>query len=156
MCCEACRKDLEPDAPIYRVALPYSHPLAYRSSACIFRVCAACLRPPNVYVEEWWPPLPCIHCGRPILASRNRRPPKLLCCSTECNAATLSAAARRKRSVLRHNTRPLCYCKGCDKPFEPKRIDAAFCSPACRQRAYRLRLSGRRDPSDDVPARVQR
>ena len=33
------------------------------------------------------------------------------------------------------------YCQACDKSFEPKRIDARFCSLACKQRAYRRRLS---------------
>jgi hypothetical protein len=138
MHCEACRNDLEPDAPIYRVSLSYN-------DRVIIRVCAACnARPPLFYpnpdypdYRKWWPSSPCIHCGRPIIASRKGLPPKLLCCSTECGAAALNAAARRKRSLCTERS-----CDGCGKPFGPKRIDATFCSPACRQRAYRLRLSG--------------
>ena len=30
-------------------------------------------------------------------------------------------------------------CGRCGEPFIPKRTDAHYCSPACRQRAYRLR-----------------
>jgi len=43
--------------------------------------------------------------------------------------------------MLRHDKRPVWYCQACDKSFEPKRIDARFCSLACKQRAYRRRLS---------------
>jgi len=77
MHCEACRNDLEPDAPIYRVSLSYN-------DRVIIRVCAACnARPPLFYpnpdypdYRKWWPSSPCIHCGRPIIASRKWRPPK--------------------------------------------------------------------------------
>ena len=132
--CEACRNDLEPNAPIYRVALSYSHPWV-RTPICpatIIRVCAACC--PSV-LWGWWPPSPCLHCGRPIIASRNRRPPKLFCCSAKCDAAVLNAAARRERRSRRTER----SCNGCRKPFEPKRADATYCSPACRQLAYRQR-----------------
>jgi hypothetical protein len=114
MCCEACREDLEPDAPINRVALHYSHPLANGSSACIFRVCAVCSRSPNMCVEEWWPPLPCIHCGRPIVASRNRRLPKTLllldrvrCCSAKgcCSTQAKRAASLHEANLLLHGLR---------------------------------------------------
>jgi hypothetical protein len=101
---------------------------------CIIRVCAAGL-PGFPDIREWWSRSPCIHCGRPIIASRNRRPPKLFCCSTECDAAALNAAARRRRRSRRTER----SCQGCGKPLELKRTDATFCSLACRQRAYRQR-----------------
>ena len=149
MHCEACRNDLEPDAPIYRVSLSYN-------DRVIIRVCAACnARPPLFYpnpdypdYRKWCPRSPCIHCGRPIIASRKRRPPKLYCCSTECDAAALNAAARRKRRSRRTER----SCGGCGKPFESKRINATFCSPACRQRAYRRRLGGSSRPLRPPPA----
>jgi len=136
MQCEACRNDLEPNTPIYRVALHYSHPWVGRKCpGCIIRVCAACL-PGFPDIREWSPQSPCIHCGRPIIASRNRQPPKLFCCSTECDAATRNAAARRKRGSRRAKR----SCQGCGKPFEPKRTDAKFCSLVCKQRTFRQRL----------------
>src|SRR4051794_6343030 len=30
-------------------------------------------------------------------------------------------------------------CRGCKRRFNPKRADAVYCTPACRQRAYRAR-----------------
>ena len=32
-------------------------------------------------------------------------------------------------------------CEQCGKPYEPQRSSSRFCSPACRQRAHRKRLS---------------
>jgi hypothetical protein len=32
-------------------------------------------------------------------------------------------------------------CAGCDRAFRPARLDARFCSAACKQRAYRTRLA---------------
>ena len=29
-------------------------------------------------------------------------------------------------------------CEACGRPFTPKRVDARTCSPACRQKLYRL------------------
>jgi hypothetical protein len=34
-------------------------------------------------------------------------------------------------------TDSLRHCEACNTPFEPKRADARYCSPACRQRAHR-------------------
>jgi len=157
MHCEACRKELQPDAPVYRVSLSYDHDWAYRKRpGTIIRVCAACnVSPPLFFPDQgfpdrrvWCPRSPCIHCGRPIIASRKRRPPKLFCCSMECDAAALNAAARRKRRSRRTER----SCGGCGKPFESKRINATFCSPACRQRAYRRRLGGSSRPLRLPPA----
>jgi hypothetical protein len=52
------------------------------------------------------------HAGHPVLHGRDQIIP-----------------ARRKR------------CEQCSKPYEPERSSARFCSPACRQAAYRNRLS---------------
>src|SRR4051812_33572951 len=40
-------------------------------------------------------------------------------------------------------------CAQCEEPFEPSRSDARFCSPACRQRAYRARQRGPTAPELD-------
>jgi hypothetical protein len=143
MHCEACGNQLEPDALIYRVSLGYSHPWNYQKCpGTIIRVCATCnvsrmlgVFPGYKDHRTWWPASSCAHCRRPIIASRNRKPPNLLCCSVQCDALARNAAARRKRRAQRTEQ----DCDGCGKPFEPKRNDAAFCSPACRQRAYRSR-----------------
>jgi hypothetical protein len=140
MHCEACQNKLEWGAPVYRVALHYGHSwVGKKCPGVIVRVCAACNSGPPLFYPDtrfpdrriWWPPSPCQHCGRPIIASRKRRLPKLFCCSAECEAAARNARRERRYSERR--------CKGCDKPFQPTRIKATFCSPTCKQRVYRRR-----------------
>ena len=47
---------------------------------------------------------------------------------------------RKERERLNRRLRGLLpRCAACDDPFEPKRLDAKYCSPACRQRAHRRR-----------------
>src|SRR5262249_39290 len=41
-------------------------------------------------------------------------------------------------------------CQACGGFFRPKRRDAVYCSPACRQRAYRKRVTDKR-PDVEVP-----
>jgi hypothetical protein len=45
--------------------------------------------------------------------------------------------------VRRRKPNPIvpCKCARCQKPFQPRRDDAEFCTPACRQAAHRLRKS---------------
>jgi len=45
------------------------------------------------------------------------------------------------RRDRRQRTRPLARCSACREAFEPSRADAVYCSSACRQFAYRRRLS---------------
>ena len=56
----------------------------------------------------------------------------------EKQRAWYRARTERKRELRRiyHN---LPQCATCDTAFEPKRTDAKYCSPACRQRAHRQR-----------------
>jgi hypothetical protein len=81
----------------------------------------------------------CAHCGRPI---RGRRP-QALYCSDQCR---LDAQVERRRQRIeeqqgkepfwRDGRWSLC-CQRCDKSFWTRRLDAQYCSPACRQAAYR-------------------
>jgi hypothetical protein len=41
----------------------------------------------------------------------------------------------------RADRRGMRICQECRESFEPKRADAAFCGPACKQRAYRQRVT---------------
>ena len=58
---------------------------------------------------------------------------------------------RRRRQAARQ---PLATCETCKTEFQPTRQDARFCSNACRQWAYRLRVATgtqieRREPVDE-------
>jgi hypothetical protein len=80
------------------------------------------------------------HCGRPI---RGRRP-QALYCSDQCR---LDAQIERRRQRIeqqrgkdrrfwRDGRWSLC-CLRCNKSFWTRRLDAQYCSPACRQATYR-------------------
>ena len=45
-------------------------------------------------------------------------------------------------------------CAACGEPFGHTRSDAAYCSSACRQRAYRQRSTGRPRPVDTLVAEL--
>jgi hypothetical protein len=58
-------------------------------------------------------------------------------CSESCRRRTVACEAKAKRQAARGDlTR---RCEGCHERFTPQRVDARYCSPACRQRAYRKR-----------------
>lgn len=107
-------------------------------------VCRTCARAEK-YGELWpwpWPdvrryPLSaydhhCDRCGRWFYGAVHRR-----YCSEECGELT-----RRDRRRYLRRSRPFpepVGCVTCDRLFTPRRADARYCSPACRQSAYRRR-----------------
>jgi hypothetical protein len=56
-----------------------------------------------------------------------------------------AAARRRQRRANKH-----CAAPGCTTIFTPSRSDGRYCSPRCRQMAYRCRVTAKRG-SDSVP-----
>lgn len=72
------------------------------------------------------PRVDCAWCGRPMLGSRYRGH-----CSYECEHETEKAARRVVHEPI--------ACEQCGAAFVPARVPAAYCSNACRQRAYRRR-----------------
>ena len=96
--------------------------------------CEGCAR--RKWHESWWrirrEPVPCAGtCGvrvtHPYLQS-------ITTCSSRC--------ARRALADRRRVDRDARECAECGKAFDPGRVDARFCSNACRQRAYRKRGGG--------------
>jgi predicted nucleic acid-binding Zn ribbon protein len=58
------------------------------------------------------------------------------------NASELQQELDRAREILKIlDPVPHCHCASCGKPFVPSRRDAVTCSPACRQREYRKRVT---------------
>ena len=49
-------------------------------------------------------------------------------------------ACRKRELRARHRRARLHLCVGCGKAFNNRRRDTRFCSAACKQAAYRLRL----------------
>jgi hypothetical protein len=69
---------------------------------------------------------------------RNR---KIVACCGECRdkvAKPAASKAARDRRTAERGTRE---CEECGETFEPSRTDGKFCRPACRQKAYRKRVT---------------
>ena len=50
------------------------------------------------------------------------------------------------KSASENVTDNLNVCLSCGEPFKPKRSDSLYCSPACKQKDYRLRIRKRNNP----------
>ncbi len=94
----------------------------------------------------------CQHCGTPLASDAN---PRTVVCSGTCRARVYRAR-QRQRKAQRHGStataRPR-RCRVCDQEFinvRETRVDAYYCSGACRTRAYRARKAGH-DPSPLTP-----
>jgi hypothetical protein len=91
--------------------------------------CAACQPYPEVYR-----PIGVCSCGRNVYALRRRRGSTRIFCCEGHRVDQVNAAHRRLRALLRRRR-----CGQCGEEFTPPRSDARYCSPACRQKAYRTR-----------------
>ena len=127
-------------------------------------VCGDCARGDLGNREEWYPPRPCLGCGRPVsdptgmrrvrFSAREGRPeysvvsgiplpPGLRAlCSAACRSTYYSRVRTGTTAEARHKVCPLC-----GETFDATRRDAVTCSPACRQQAYRRRRAITASPS---------
>src|SRR6516225_6846285 len=138
MQCPTCRRELGDREPVYQVRrLPPPYP-------GIVHVCRKCEEERH---KGWGSAAgrylrtePCDSCERPVvnlarLARRYRR--SIIACSPACLKKIENARYRAKR--YEHPTRR--PCATCGQPFRPKRSDGLYCSPRCKQRAYRRRVT---------------
>lgn len=112
----------------------------------------ACRCPGEDGDRKWLKPEPCAYCDRPVANDREtanpwrftrdwqgwdeeRPPTPRTFCSENCRRAFQRAKARAKRGTPERD------CEGCGERFTPTRSDARYCSPACKQRAYRGRAA---------------
>jgi hypothetical protein len=118
-CCE-CGRDLDPGEPIWHdwTRGPCGECCARFYRDWTIQQCEACGR-----TVHYWKG---IHGGRYIT-----RP--------ACSEQHLLQAIAHWRRRLREGRRSGRLCELCDRPFTPPRSDGRYCSPACRQRAYRQR-----------------
>src|SRR5262249_11222648 len=101
------------------------------------RTCTNCKeRPPDgmkwAFKKLQLPASRCHHCNRLVFVLR-RKGQRYIVCSDRCREAVCNANARRwhRRPVQKR------ACSTCGELFTPKRRDALYCSPACKQKAYR-------------------
>jgi hypothetical protein len=130
MNCDNCRQPIADDAPVYRL---YENWGSYGRGVHGW-VCERCGERVPTPKE---PPVPCIICGRPVIYDARRRA-EFAVCSERCSRVAVferqKARAQRKKPAPEQRT-----CAVGGQLFIPKRKDAAFCSSACRQKAYRDR-----------------
>lgn len=81
---------------------------------------------------------PCDTCGRTVHFMQGREWRRHYFCSQGCKLLYQHAKARQRRAEARGATQ---VCVGCGEHFEPTRADSRFCSGACRQKAYRQRVT---------------
>lgn len=79
----------------------------------------------------------CDYCGRRIFSHDRLMPWRAHYCSIECK----EDAAIKRRKEKRAEGRKGIKCLNCGKIFTPARNDAKYCSPACKQEAYRIRAA---------------
>lgn len=94
--------------------------------------CDACIEKQPKENTSWLKRCPA--CGVWMLSRRHRY------CSEECGRSAKAARQRKGRERRRSNRR----CAECGRRFTPQRADGKYCSPACRQRAFRKRKIGGR------------
>jgi hypothetical protein len=136
MRCTTCPRDLADDVPVYRYRRPrQGGEIVIQCSDCA-EVMAAKERAWTGWPWHWAAPAPCEGCGHPVIDRgdgwQTRR--HVTCGAAACQRAIRAAASRARRPVPRD-------CLGCGVEFKPARGNARYCSPACKQRAYRQRLA---------------
>ena len=80
---------------------------------------------------------PCAVCGRKVVDVR-RRGQKRFACSPSCRRR-LPAKLRRDARAQRRDPAPARVCRACEEPLTGRRLDARYCSTACRVWAHRYR-----------------
>lgn len=136
--CAKCARELGPEEPVWRQAIRNPNNV-WGSSWWLFGpVCRGC--------KETWrhfrPVAPCRWCGRPVHVQVDGRTRYWTSCSEVCSRLESRrfwcGNAREERRTARGEAR---RCADCGESFEPQRADVRYCSGACKQRAYRRRVT---------------
>jgi len=97
-------------------------------------LCPGCV--PSDLQRSWRKYRDCHWCGRRRYYGCASQLPRNYCCY-ECLRLAKNARRRKPRRTI------YMVCVGCEETFTAQRRDAEYCSSACRQRAYRGRVSRR-------------
>jgi len=135
--CGACGVELADGEPIVRSA---------RGSYSRCLTCGPDLDATEWGIPRWLGPLPCEGCTRPVYfrpyEARSRRAPpgvyvRWVVCSTRC----YQDVKHREQKAKRDAGRDPIDCIACGERVDARRRDARYCSPSCRQKAYRGRAA---------------
>ena len=131
--CSDCGRELAATELIYRMRVPVGeHGALFWAAVCQF--CA-----PDC---NWCVPEPCGCCGRPVQYPRYIRNRLHAFCDHVCEYRYCNNVRKEQRKMARGGK--VCEVRG--ETFEPSRADAKTCSPQCRQKAYRRRVTDNNQP----------
>jgi hypothetical protein len=128
MQCPSCQRELRDSEPIHRVALSWFD----RMVLLVCRDCAARMTRGD---RKWLAPKACEGCGRSVIYDTNHLPTRVVICGEACRCALRAAAAPDREDPAERR------CRICDRLFLTTRPNSLYCSPACRQKAYRQRVA---------------
>jgi hypothetical protein len=134
--CAKCSRKIAASEPVWRQRFDLGYGLFGGGwGTTVAPVCSSCKDEHELFDDA---AKPCAGCGRPVhnltYSVYYRR---FTFCSEVCRPKALAAYGRNRRCEARGD-RP---CEGCGETFKPTRTDARFCSVACKQRAYRQRVT---------------
>jgi len=133
--CARCERTIQPEEPVWRQGMFLGFSCFGGRRYTYAPVCKGC----RSDYREFWEAAPCKGCGRPVYDEINRSftQKQHLSCSQACKHKSYAAAVRERR----RRRRGTLACEICGKAYQPSRSDSRFCSVACKQRAYRKRIS---------------
>ena len=144
MKCGQCKRQLTAAKSVFRLFLNMRVNWQMVCGACEAAASKACVFPPL-----WDLPRCCSQCARPVYVDSLPRKARYFVCGAECRRAAHKASYRRMHPPIPRVERQ-CLC---GRTFTPKRNEAKFCSVACKQRAYRARLTTiQQRPASPSPA----
>jgi len=130
--CYFCKKEIPPDVPmvLHRDQRP-----SQRCLPCFLLIYG--LKPEDDHPRQW-ELKPCIHCGRPLYVQVKKwgRWGYVQPVTTACDQYCRNAARAKQRRALRRQSQ---RCNHCGGEYQPQSSASRFCSPACKQKAYRKR-----------------
>jgi hypothetical protein len=150
MKCGQCKRELTAGEPVFRLFIDLRVGWQMVCGACEAAASKASFFPPL-----WDQPRCCSQCARPVYMDSPQRKARYFVCGVEGRRAAHKASYRRMHPPSPRVERQ-CLCGAA---FTPKRNEAKFCSSACKQRAYRARLTTIQQraaagcaPTTDAPA----
>jgi len=106
MQCQQCRRELDDNESVYRVATGYFGDHYRLFGGSVGSICAECALATRTYGEFVSPvhwkqqlraPEPCAHCSRPVILNGRRRRPLYVVCGDRCRTAVYGRRARRRK-----------------------------------------------------------
>ena len=142
--CGKCQSPISVHAPVWRMRINHRPSMFGGWSYDTMPCCEECASNRTLTVFE--NPAPCENCGRTVHNELRMIDRKHVYCCEKCGAQAQAKAAREKRTASRVEL----SCRECGVTFQPARMDTKFCCSACKQKAYRKRVTDTKCVSRDT------